>query len=281
MRPNSAWAYFNRGLLHLGQQDYPRARADFNHFLELRPQVAEAFVNRALARIGLQDYKGAVEDLTRALEDGVKQTRVYFLRSRARAQLKEAIGSREDFREGLRQVPPDEEDWIARGVAKAPSDPTAALGDFEKALELNPRSRRGLQNKASILSENLGRSEDSLPVFDQLVAFSPDQVRFRSGRGIVLARLGRREAAHQDAKHALASDRKPETLYQVAGIYALTARQHPEDRAEALRLLATALRQGYGFDLLEKDTDLDPIRSRAEFRSLVDAARTLRTRPLP
>ena len=76
-------------------------------------------------------------------------------------------------------------------------------------------------------------------------------------------------------------DRQPFTLYQVAGIYALTSRQEPEDRREAFRLLAAALREGTGLDLIDRDRDLDPIRKQPEFRSLVEAARALRAGASP
>jgi hypothetical protein len=62
-------------------------------------------------------------------------------------------------------------------------------------------------------------------------------------------------------------------LYQVAGIYALNSRKHPADRVEALHLLSKALRAGFGLDLVDKDTDLDPIRENPEFRRVVKAAR--------
>jgi tetratricopeptide (TPR) repeat protein len=133
-----------------------------------------------------------------------------------------------------------------------------------------------LQDQASVLSENLGQTKESLPIFDRLVELYPDYVLARAGRGVVLARLGQRAAALRDAKEALARDSQPAFLYQVAGIYARTSRGHPEDRVEAFRLLSAALRSGYGLDLLDKDTDLDPIRAESEFRRLVEAAGALR-----
>jgi hypothetical protein len=72
-------------------------------------------------------------------------------------------------------------------------------------------------------------------------------------------------------------DQQPLVLYQLAGVYALTSRQHPEDRQPALRLLGRALQKGFGFDLIEKDTDFDPLRDDREFRELVAAARAIRT----
>ena len=70
-------------------------------------------------------------------------------------------------------------------------------------------------------------------------------------------------------------DASPPRLYQVACIYALTSKQQPDDRLQAFQLLSSALRKGYGFQYLEIDTDLDPLRPLPEFRRLTDAARRL------
>ena len=90
------------------------------------------------------------------------------------------------------------------------------------------------------------------------------------------ARLADRAVAVADAEECLRRDREPQTVYQVAGIYALTSRGEPADRAEALRLLASALGKGYGLDLIDRDRDLDPIRNDAEFKRIVAAAKALK-----
>jgi hypothetical protein len=48
-----------------------------------------------------------------------------------------------------------------------------------------------------------------------------------------------------------------------------------------LRYLASALRKGFGFEYLEQDKDLDPIRETPEFRSLVGATKVLQPAPSP
>ena len=103
------------------------------------------------------------------------------------------------------------------------------------------------------------------------VTLYPNDVPARAGRGVLLARLGRREAAHADAAENL-EELDPMTVYQVAGIYALTSRQVPDDRREAFRLLGSALSQGFGLDLIPKDRDLESIRDQPELRTLVEAA---------
>ncbi len=153
-------------------------------------------------------------------------------------------------------------------------EPRAALDDFDQALKLNSRSLSALQNKAHILSK-MGRNEEAIKALDKLVACYPDFVLARAGRGVLLARLGKRETAHKDALECLARDNKPLTYYQLAGIYALTSKTNRDDRQQAFRLLSLSLQKGVGFDLLETDRDLDPIRSCPEFKKLVDAARAI------
>ena len=98
----------------------------------------------------------------------------------------------------------------------------------------------------------------------------------RAGRAVLLARAGKRDAAHRDAKDALLRDTRPPNQYQLAGVYALTSRTHPEDRPEALRLLAGALRGGFGLQYVDADADLNPVRAEPEFQRLVAAAKAQR-----
>ncbi len=274
--PEYPWAYFNRGLVYLRQYEYQRAIADFNRVIELRPDFAEVYMNRAVAWEGIKNYQAAVADLTHALELGAPSTRIYFMRARARTQTGDKEGAKQDMAEGLRRQPTDEKSWVARGWAKLNSDLPGALKDFEKAGELNPRYLPAMQNQAYVLGK-LGRNQEAVAVLDREIEMYPDFVPARAGRGVMLARLHKRQAAHEDASEALRRDFGPATQYQVAGIFALTSREEPNDRAQALHYLAAALRKGFGFEMLEQDEDLDPIRDRPEFRQLVSATKTLQS----
>jgi hypothetical protein len=98
-------------------------------------------------------------------------------------------------------------------------------------------------------------------------------VPVRAGRGVELARRGKRDEALRDASEALVRDTRAPNLYQVACIYALTSKANPDDKLEALRLLRLALRGGFGLDLIDGDSDLDPLRKHPEFGRVVTAAR--------
>jgi tetratricopeptide (TPR) repeat protein len=236
--------------------------------LRLRPDVTDALIDRAQARQGLGRLADAVQDLTTALERGAPDTRIFFLRSRLRAKLGDAEGAKRDKEEGLRCEPSDEKSWVAHGFARLGDDPQGALADFEQALRINPRSAAALQNKAHVLAEKLGRTEEAVTVLTRALELHPGAAASRSGRGVLQARLGRRDEAIKDGEDALLQDATPPRQYQVACIFALTSKQQPDDRLRALQLLSSALARGYGADLLAGDSDLDPLRGLAEFRRL-------------
>jgi serine/threonine protein kinase/Flp pilus assembly protein TadD len=274
--PRFHGSYYHRGRTHLDLKDYKSAILDFDEAIRLRPDYVPAYADRGLARAAVNDDQAAIADLTHALDAGFSQTRVYFDLARLRARMGDVRQAEIDRQKGLQVRPSDEVSWVVRGIARLAGDDAAgAVADFDEALKLNPRSREALQNKAHVLAEKLGRTTEAIAVLDKEVATYPDDALARAGRGVLLARQGKRRAALDDAEAALRLDTEPSTLYQVAGIYALSSREQPDDRRQAIRLLSSALRGGFGFDLLETDPDLAPVRQLPEFRRLVAASRGL------
>jgi serine/threonine protein kinase/Flp pilus assembly protein TadD len=279
LEPNGYQVWFNRGLANLRRGDFKNASTDFDRVLQLNPVTPDAYFNRALAKRALKDYVSAERDLTKALDSGTALTRVYFVRADVRARRGDAAGAAADRREGLSREPVEESCWTARGFARIDTDPNGAIHDFDRALERNPRYRPALVNKAHVLADMLRRPDDAIAVLDLAIANHPEQADLRAARAVYLARLDRRADAHQEAEQALNLSSSPATRYQVAGVYALTSKTNAEDRKEALRLLALALQRDYGFEHLDRDPELEPIRHLPEFREVVAAARALRGRP--
>jgi tetratricopeptide (TPR) repeat protein len=272
--PEFPWGYYNRGLTSLRLGDYARAKADLDRVAELEPRFAETYVNRAIACQGLRRHADGIADLDKAGELGADAARVCLMRSRLREAAGDKAGAKQDLDQGLRQVPADEHGWVARGLARMRTDAPSAVTDFEAALKLNPRSLTALQNLAHVLGR-LGRNEEAVVVLDRAVELYPDFVPSRAGRGVIHARLGHWAAAEADALEALKRDVGPANQYQTAGIYAVLSRNDPKHKSEALRLLTASLRAGYGFEHIETDRELDPIRGDAEFRKVLDGARSL------
>jgi serine/threonine protein kinase/tetratricopeptide (TPR) repeat protein len=273
--PDFFASHYQRARAHNELGEHVEAVEEFGAAIRLRPDFLDAYVDRALARLALGEYTAAEADLTHALEAGSPATRVYFIRAHVRRLAGNIPGADADQAEGLRREPCDAVSWVARGVARMDADPKGALADFDRALEVNPHYLPALEDRAAVLSERLGRTGDAIEALARAIRLAPERGQPRAGRGVLLARLGRRDEALREAKEAERLDPRPEVLYQTAGVYALTSQQNAADRREAFRLLTAALRQGHGLDLLEIDPDLRPIRGQPEYRRLLEAARAL------
>jgi serine/threonine protein kinase/tetratricopeptide (TPR) repeat protein len=276
LEPRFPWVYFSRGIVELRARMHARAIADFDKTIELQPDLADAYLHRAMSHQHLKEYAPAVADVQKALQLGSPPLRCRFLLADLRESLGDHAGALRERQEALGQKPSEADSWVARGLARIQADPKGALDDFNHALEINPRYPQALQNKINVLQERLGRGKEALEVLNFAIEISPDSVDLLGGRGIQLARMGQREAAQKDAEACLRLHNHPFTQYQVAGIYALTSKTHPADRKKALGLLFEAFKGGSGFEYLENDPDLEPIRNAPEFQTLVEAARILK-----
>jgi tetratricopeptide (TPR) repeat protein len=261
--------HYKRGLAQMRQQRMAEAAADFDEALRLEPRLTAVYLDRALARVGQGRHADALADLTFALEHGAPAARVLLMRAQVRHLAGDDAGAAEDRRAGLRLEPVDVPGWLARGSALLNDNVPGALAAFDRALELDAASLPALQSKAYLLAEKQAKPLEAIAVLDRVVTLYPDYAPGWAGRGVLLARQGKRADALRDATAALGCSSAPAVLYQVAGIYALTSQTHPDDQDEALRLLASALRQGYGRDRLATDEDLAPLRTLPRFRQML------------
>jgi eukaryotic-like serine/threonine-protein kinase len=269
------YAYYQRAMTHLkrGRNSDAATTADLDEAIKalaaLPPDVAsEEQPKPSIARAELltrkKDYAAAEKTLTEALEFGALHTRILHERARVRHLKKDAAGERRDRDEILRREPESEYDWNIRGLARLPSDPRAALtdfddppaalADFDKALAINPRYYPALQNKAHVLSEYLKKPQEALAVLDRVLELYPGYTKGRIGRAVLLARQGKRAEAN---------------------VYALTSRQEPRDRDRVIPLLAVALWGGFGIDEVRRDPDFELVRDLLKLASLVEIVRDL------
>lgn len=272
-RPDFYGSYYRRGEAYLLQSRPKEARDDFTEVIRLHPDIAGAYTNRSLTYTEDQEQKLAEADLTRAIELEPDNSRLYLLRARVRMRLKDLEGARDDRERGLDLTPVEPVEWVTRGLAQLPANPKAALADFDEAIRRDPRYLPAWNNRGVVLIRYLKRIDEAIESLSRAITFFPNDARPYAGRGVLLARKGKREEAIRDAEEALRIETSARNMYQVAGIYALTSKQHPEDASEAFRLLGTALRNGFGFEHLENDPDLEPIRLDPRFERTVREAR--------
>jgi serine/threonine protein kinase/Tfp pilus assembly protein PilF len=278
LQPDYSGGYFARGQAYRLMRDPARAKADFDRAAELRSDVAEVYLSRALAHLDLrknEGYESGLRDVERADQLGAPRVRVLCLRVRLKTALGDMDGARADLAEALGEKAPDDISLVARGLARLGSDLPGAIKDFDDALVFNPRSLPARQNKAHALSR-LGMNSEAAETLGALLEQYPDYVPARAGRALMYARLGKEKEAIADAEGALKLDAAPSNAYQLAGVYAHLDKVRPTARAEAIRLLTAALRNGFGHEYIEQDKDLDPIRKTPEFQRVLGGAQALR-----
>jgi tetratricopeptide (TPR) repeat protein len=281
--PSFYGAYYNRGLAHLRQKSYEKAIEDFDKTIHNGGRLADCYFRRALAwRQGQRDDR-ALTDLNSALAAGGPPLQILAVRAQVQRSLHDQEGYQRDMAECLKRQPGQELDWLARGMARARTDPRGALADFDEALKINPTSRPALNNKAYVLAEILNKQPEAVVQLNKVIKLFPDYAEAYSARGVSFARLGNREAALNDAA-VLARGRKALMHYQVGCIYALTSQRHPDDRQKALFYLRLAVSEGflawarnenYGDNLIQTDDDLRALRPLPEFRDLLQAVAVL------
>lgn len=267
--PAAEMAWFNRANVRRETGDLAGAIADYSRSIALRPEEPAGYANRGQLRLRSEDPAGAEADFSRALDLGAVDSRVWHYRAAAREQLGQGEAAAEDREKFLELVPMDAEGWVLRGfVHQQQGNLEQALADYGEAARANPADRVALQNRANILAEQQGNPEAAIAELNRILTATPQDPTTLATRGVLWARMGKRPEALADAGSALAIDRSGDTMYRVAGIYAQTSKVEPEDRTQAVALLAAALLQDPGLvqRYLEIDPDLQPLFEAVEFR---------------
>ncbi|WP_020468677.1 serine/threonine-protein kinase [Zavarzinella formosa] len=269
LRPQFSQAYFQRGISYHAMRDYPQALTDFDRLVRMEPKFMEGFVRRGVTLQFLNRHADAVVDFTAAIDLGEHSPRLFIMRSRAKAGAGDKTGAEDDMKLAMSLTPTDEAGWVERGLARANKEPAAAVGDFEAALSINPRSYPAMQNLAWIYSGPLRNDKKAAEVLDQLRKYHPNDLLTRRGRAVVLARLGRIDEALREASECRKLDSSPLALYQLAGVYAHAGKTRPEYSAQAIRLLAWSVGRGYGGEMLATDPDTEPLRKLEGFQQIL------------
>jgi len=230
--PQDRDALISRSQASSALGDFARGYADADAVLRRSPNSGGAWTARAAASYGLGNYLQAVEDARRALAVDPNDKTAFALmklsegRSAAAPQFENASLAQSVEREYhgmvqqlnqveiIRQVPPEHpaEKAIRRFVETAGSklavkDYHGAIGEADKALELEPDNRDALFYRAA--AENLlGRYGDAVRDATRGLTIAPSAAFLRDARAWAYIRMGRFADAVADANHSLEIDPK-------------------------------------------------------------------------
>jgi tetratricopeptide (TPR) repeat protein len=273
----SVAARYSRGLALMYDGQLVNAEQDFSKLIENNPRLPEAWAQRAMVRQSLRKYDEAVSDLDEALKLRPDGSRLRLMRGRLLVSLKKEQEAEADFTYAMQHQPTTALDWISRAISLFDRKPEDGLRDLQQAEKLYGPNPLILQPMAHVLSERLNRPDESIQVLDRLLGNSPRYQKALSGRAVLHARAGRWELARRDVDTLLAMPERRgyDINYQVACVFALMSQKYPEMASEAISWLARAVAGGYGRDIIDTDTDLQPIRGMQDFQMIRRTARIL------
>ena len=270
-------ARYSRGLALMYDGQMVGAEEDFSKIIEYYPEIPEAWAQRAMVRESLKNYEAAIADLDQAVLLRPEGSRVRLMRARLLGILKRSAEAEADIAYVQQHQPVAALDWVSRAISKFDREPEGGLKDLQRAEELFGANPLILQPMAHVLSERLNRPDESVTVLDRLLKSKPRYQKALSGRAVLHARAGRWELAKRDVDTLLVMPerRGHEINYQIACTYALMSPEHPELSQDAISWLARAVAGGYGQDIIDTDTDLQPIRDLQDFQMIRRTARIL------
>jgi len=289
IEPNLAIARFYRGISRMKAERWREAAEDFAATKSQQPTFMEARFNLAQVHKRLDNLRVAEAELSEAIDLGWSSVMGFYTRATIRKRLGEVELAKQDYEAALRQPPRSEADWLQLGLIALRSAPEKAETYFRETIRRFPNSRIAGQNLAHVLSESLGRPEESIQVLTELINEGAASPELYSGRAVLYGRLGLHDKSLADL-HAAENLNPvaPVIQYQIACGYSLLASLAAghgqadvtdgviELRDSAVSWFCRAVRADLKLGKLAiKDPDLNWLRGQEEFSVIQRALATI------
>ena len=237
---NSELPYFGRGWVFNQLKQYESAVAEYDKVIALNPSYAVAWNNRGAAKSWLNQMRAAVDDYNKAIEFNPNYVKAYENRGKALSALGEKEKSAADLRraekirlsnEGADKIiekaltfsqrgdykfalellnqaaelyPENEFVFVNRGNVHKDgfSDYDAAIADYNKTIELNPKFSWPYHNRALALGR-LKRWDEAIADYERAIALDQNYASAYNGRAWAYCQIGKFEAALVDANKAI------------------------------------------------------------------------------
>ncbi len=189
--------------------EHVQAIAAYEQAIALDSRCVEAYCGRGNARRFQGDYSSSWSDFDKAVQLAPQSGIAYIGRGLAtRSQMSESIEAMADFRQGkqLLDHPQTAIEYAMRGMAHLQlTDPRAAMSDYTKAIELNPRLVPAYNNRGN-LKQQFKDWEGAITDYTSVLTINPRSATAYNNRAVVYADLGRCLEAIADYTRAIELD---------------------------------------------------------------------------
>jgi tetratricopeptide (TPR) repeat protein len=218
-------------LVSAGRDD--DALSQVNQILLEQPYRTDALRLMAIINFRLEHMDVAKSDFAELLESGnYRMDALYYLGRIADRQSKpeEAIEYYSQVTSGANAVLSQSR---AAGILAQQGEHEKALEHLTTFAEINPNFAVDMLRAKAQLLATIDRDDEALELFDQVVAYRPDNEGIQLGRAALLLRMGRTEDAIGQYRHAI--ERWPESSMSLNALgYTLADLTDQYDEAEKL-----------------------------------------------
>jgi tetratricopeptide (TPR) repeat protein len=175
--------------------------ADFTHAIALDPHDLHAYFNRATAYLALNQLDLAIADFTVVIHGEPANGMAFYNRGSSYERSGALDKALDDYRNAVRLLPSFAPAYAALGRLLKTTDTGAALSDLSEAIRLDLHSP-ALRSRA-ILYLSLGRPEEALRDFDQVIANDGSDSIAYCDRGVANEKVGHLKSAIDDYSRSI------------------------------------------------------------------------------
>jgi tetratricopeptide (TPR) repeat protein len=223
-------------LVSAGRDD--DALSQVNQILLEQPYRTDALRLMAIINFRLENLDVAKADFEDLLASGNYQMDALYYLGRiadTTGELKEAVEYYSQVTSGANAVLSQSR---AAGIISQQGDHEKALEHLSAFAEINPNFAVDMLRAKAQLLVTMDRDDEALELFDQVVAYRPDNEEIQLGRAALLLRMGRKEDAIKQYRHAV--ERWPESSMSLNAL-GYTLADMTDDYDEAEKLIKKAL----------------------------------------
>lgn len=216
LRPNLELPYFGRGWVYNQQKQYAAAIREYDKVIELNPRYAVAWNNRGAAKSWLNLMREAIQDYDKAIELNPRYAKAYENRGKAYGSLGNNVQAADDLHlaakinssnQGADKVIEEAEALAKRGEI------SEALALYNQAAELYPDNQFIFVNRGNIYNNHFRDYDAAIADYNKTLELNPKFSWPYLNRAIALGRLKRWDEAIVDYGRALEIDQNYASAY--------------------------------------------------------------------
>jgi tetratricopeptide (TPR) repeat protein len=207
--------YELRGVAFFLLGDDCNAIADYTKSLEVKPGPG-AYANRGTARIRSGDLDGSLRDLNEALASTPESPLLLTMRAAAYHAQKQYTEALQDLDAAMRLLPNTASYYNRGNVYYDLGELDKAIGDYDRAIELDPKNSSALARKGFALSLQ-GKHQEAFTNYKRAIAIDPANAGFYGDGAKTLLQSGDPQQALEYCNQAIAHNPQFTDAYRTRG----------------------------------------------------------------